>query len=219
MSDQRPRPSKEADEIRDIYADMAPRFDRFEPFDRLVTGRYRNRLFSHASGRVVDVACGTGVNFPYLPEDVHLVGIDLSEAMLARASERLAELDLDGEVRQADAADLPFGDDSFDTVISSLSTCTFPEPVAVLREMDRVCAPDGRILLLEHGRSSVGALARFQDWWAPRHFEKHACRWNQEPADLVSEAGLEALAVDRSLLGVITSMVVRPTGGDGPGVE
>ena len=198
VSDQRPRPSKEADEIREIYHDMAPRFDRFEPVDRLVTGRYRDRLFSRASGRVIDVACGTGVNFPYLPDDVDLVGIDLSEAMLARASERLAELDLEGEVRQADAADLPFEDDSFDTVISSLSTCTFPEPVAVLREMDRVCAPDGRILLLEHGRSSVGALARFQDWWAPRHFEKHGCRWNQEPADLVAEAGLEAMAVDRS---------------------
>ena len=211
MSDQRPRPSKSADEIREIYADMAPRFARFEPFDRLVTGRYRERLFSHASGRVLDVACGTGVNFPYLPDDVDLVGIDLSEAMLARARERIAELGLDGEVRQADAADLPFEDDRFDTVISSLSTCTFPEPIAVLREMDRVCDPDGRILLLEHGRSSVGPIARFQDWWAPRHFETHGCRWNQEPADVVAEAGLEPMAVDRAMLGVLTSMVVRPT--------
>ena len=215
MSEQRPRPSKDADEIREIYREMAPRFDRFERLDRLVTGRYRERLFSHATGRVLDVACGTGVNFPYLPADVELVGIDLSEAMLDRAGERLTELGLDGEVRQADAADLPFEDDGFDTVISSLSTCTFPDPIAVLREMDRVCDPGGRILLLEHGRSSVGAVARFQDWWAPRHFEKHACRWNQEPADLVAEAGLEALAVDRSLLGVITSMVVRPTPADG----
>lgn len=211
MSDQRPRPSKSNDEVREIYRDMAPRFDRFEPFDRLVTGRYRERLFSRASGRVLDVACGTGVNFPYLPAGVDLVGIDLSEAMLARARERLAELDLDGEVRRADAADLPFEDDRFDTVVSSLSTCTFPEPVAVLREMDRVCAPEGRILLLEHGRSSVGTVARFQDWWAPRHFETHGCRWNQEPADLVAEAGLETMAVERSLLGILTSMVVRPT--------
>ena len=215
MSDQRPRPSKSNDEVREIYRDMAPRFDRFEPFDRFVTGRYRERLFSQASGRVLDVACGTGVNFPYLPAGVDLVGIDLSEAMLARARERLAELDLDGEVRRADAADLPFEDDRFDTVVSSLSTCTFPAPVAVLREMDRVCAPDGRILLLEHGRSSVGTVARFQDWWAPRHFETHGCRWNQEPADLVAEAGLETMAVERSLLGVLTSMVVRPSAGDG----
>ena len=211
MSEQRPRPSKDADEIREIYADQAPRFERFEPVDRLVLGRYRERLFSHASGRVLDVACGTGANFPYLPRDVELVGVDLSEAMLARARERLADLDLDGGVRRADAADLPFADDSFETVISSLSTCTFPEPLAVLREIDRVCAPDGRILLLEHGRSSVGPIARFQDWWAPRHFEAHGCRWNQEPADVVAEAGLEAMAVDRSLLGIVTSIVVRPS--------
>ena len=215
MSEQHPRRAKTTDEIKDIYAENAPCFDRFEPVDRFVTGRYRERLFSNATGRVLDVACGTGVNFPYLPDDVHLVGIDISEAMLHRARERLAGLDLDGEVREADAADLPFEDGSFDTVISSLSTCTFPEPIAVLREMDRVCDPEGRILLLEHGRSSVGPIARFQDWWAPRHFEKHACRWNQEPANLVDEAGLEAMAVERSLLGVLTSMVVRPTSGGG----
>ena len=211
VSEQRERPSKDAEELRRIYAEMAPQFDRFEPVDRLITGRYRRRLFGRAGGRVLDVACGTGVNFPYLPPDVDLVGIDLSPAMVARARERVAGLGLDAEVRQGDATDLPFEDDGFDTVISSLSTCTFPDPIAVLREMDRVCAPDGVILLLEHGRSSVGPVARFQDWWAPRHFEKHGCRWNQEPADLVAEAGLEAVAVDRALLGVVTSMVVRPT--------
>ncbi|HKJ59494.1 MAG TPA: class I SAM-dependent methyltransferase, partial [Halobacteriales archaeon] len=170
--------------------------------------------FSRAAGRVLDVACGTGVNFPYLPDGVELVGVDLSPEMAARARARAAELGLDAEVRVGDAVDLPFDAGSFDTVVSSLSTCTFPDPVATLREMDRVCSPEGRILLFEHGRSSLGPVARFQDWWAPRHFDKHGCRWNQEPADLVAEAGLEAVEVRRSLLGVLTRMVVRPTPSD-----
>ena len=206
----RERPAKDPDELRSVYEDMAPRFARFEPLDRLVTGRYRERVFSRAEGRVLDVACGTGVNFRYLPDDVDLVGIDLSEAMLSRAREQAMELGIDADLQQADASDLPFPDDSFDAVVSSLSTCTFPEPVAVLREMDRVCRPDGRILLLEHGRSSVEPIARFQDWWAPRHFESTGCRWNQEPAALVAEAGFESVRVRRRLFGIVTTLDIRP---------
>jgi len=213
-ADSRERPAKRPEEIEAVYEDMAPRFARFEPLDRLFTGRYREQLFFRASGRVLDVACGTGINFRYLPEDVELVGLDLSEPMLERAREQAAELGRDADLRRADATELPFDDDSFDTVISSLSTCTFPEPVAVLREMDRVCRPDGRILLLEHGRSSLGPVARFQDWWAPRHFESTGCRWNQEPAELVAEAGFDDFDVRKRVLGIITTLRIRPTNRD-----
>lgn len=211
MADSQARPGKDPEALRQIYTDMAGRFERYEPLDRLFLGGARRRLFGQAAGRVLDVACGTGVNVPYLPPGVRVVGVDLSPAMAARARSRLADLDVDGEVRVGDAADLPFPDGHFDTVLSSLSTCTFPDPIAVLREMDRVCAADGRLLLLEHGRSSVGPIARVQDWWAPRHFAKHGCRWNQEPVDVVVEAGLEPVSVRRGALGVLTSMVVRPS--------
>ena len=211
MSQPSERRAKTAEELQGIYAEMASTFDRFEAVDRLLVGPHRRRLFSRAEGQVLDVACGTGINFPYLADGVDLVGIDLSPAMLASARDRTRNLGVDADLRRADAADLPFEDDAFDAVISSLSTCTFPDPVAVLREMNRVCARDGRILLLEHGRSSVGPIARFQDWWAPRHFETHGCRWNQEPVDVVAEAGLELVSVRRGALGVLTSMVVRPS--------
>ncbi|SFR92305.1 Ubiquinone/menaquinone biosynthesis C-methylase UbiE [Halomicrobium zhouii] len=212
-AESRDRPAKEPEEIEAVYEDVAPKFARFEALDRLFTGRYRERLFSRADGRVLDVACGTGINFRYLPDGVELAGVDLSEAMLSAARDQATDLGLDVDLRRADAADLPYPDDSFDTVISSLSTCTFPEPIAVLREMDRVCRPDGRILLLEHGRSSLGPVARFQDWWAPRHFEKMGCRWNQEPADLVAEAGFDSFEVRKRFLGIITMLKVRPTTG------
>ncbi|MCU4801271.1 methyltransferase domain-containing protein [Halobacteria archaeon HArc-gm2] len=210
-AESRERPTKEPEEIEAVYEDVAPKFARFEALDRLFTGRYREQLFSRADGRVLDVACGTGINFRYLPDDVELTGVDLSEAMLERAREQAAELGRDVDLQRADAADLPYPDDSFDTVISSLSTCTFPEPITVLREMDRVCRPDGRILLLEHGRSSLGPVARFQDWWAPRHFESMGCRWNQEPADLVAEAGFDSFEVRKRFLGIITLLKIRPT--------
>ncbi|WP_129112871.1 class I SAM-dependent methyltransferase [Halegenticoccus tardaugens] len=206
------RPSKSPAEIARIYDEEASLVERLGPIDRFLTGRYRRLTFSRASGRVLDVACGTGANFPYLPADVELTGVDLSEEMLAAASRRAAKLDLDADLRVMDASDLDFPDDSFDAVISSLSTCTFPDPGAVLREMARVCEPDGRILLLEHGRSSAGPVARFQDWRAEAHFERMGCRWNQEPTAVVREAGLAVRRVRRGALGILTAMEVDPAG-------
>jgi len=202
---------KSAQDVQATYADVADRFARFAWLDRLFTGRFRRRQFGDASGRVLDVACGTGTNFPYLPQSIDLVGVDLSPEMLANARDELDRLDLDGSLCRMDAASLAVPDDSFDTVISALSTCTFPDPVAALQEMDRVCKPDGRILLLEHGQSDVGPVARFLDWRAESHYEKMGCRWNQEPLDLVEAAGLPVVESRSAVLGIVTAIEARPT--------
>ncbi len=208
-----PRPFS-ADAIRGVYADQARTMARLDVCNRLLTGRARRRLFGRAEGRVLDVACGVGTNRRYLPEGTTYVGLDLSPAMLAQAADRVADDGGDGPgvlgLCEGDAERLPFGDDAVDTVISSLSTCTFPDPVAALDEFARVCRPDGRVLLLEHGRSSVGPVARFQEWRAEAHYRKHACRWTQEPLDVV---GASRLTVERSrtgMLGALTAVEARP---------
>lgn len=201
-------------EIRSVYAEQADWIHRMDWFDRRFTGRYRRQLFAAANGRVLDVACGTGPNFRYLPDTVDLTGIDISPEMLAKARQRLEPLDVDGTLYEMDAQALEFPDDSFDTVLSSLSTCTFPEPIAALRELSRVCRPDGQILLLEHGRSDVESIARFQDWRAEAHYEKMGCRWNQEPTKLVADAGLSTRRTSTRLLGIITMIQARPASHD-----
>jgi len=198
-------------EIRTSYADFADSMQRFEWLDRAITGRHRRRRFGDVDGKVLDVACGTGTNFRYLSETVELVGIDISPEMLTKAEDTLAELGRDGTVREMNAHDLAFPDDSFDAVISALSTCTFPDPVAALREMDRVCKPDGTIRLVEHGRSSVGPIARFQEWRADAHYEQSGCRWTQEPREIVAEAGLSVEETSTGLFGTITTFEITPT--------
>ncbi|MFC4408348.1 class I SAM-dependent methyltransferase [Haloarchaeobius iranensis] len=197
-------------EIQAAYAEYADAFERFAVVGRAVTGRYRRRQFADAEGRVLDVACGTGTNFRYLPEHVDLVAVDISPEMLSKARETLAGLPVDGDLQRMDAASLSFDDDSFDTVVSALSTCTFPDPVAALREMERVCEPDGRILLVEHGLSDFGPLARYQRWRADAHYEKAGCRWTQEPLAVVEEAGLQVENARTGLLGMVTSIECRP---------
>lgn len=204
-----PRPST-LDDVREVYAEQASTLDRCNWCNRLFTGRFRRRQFWSAEGRVLDVACGVGTNLEYLPSDVAYVGIDASPEVLQRAAKRYEQLTVGDTLREMDAQDLAFPDDSFDTVISSLSTCTFPDPQAALAEMGRVCAPGGRILLLEHGRSDVGAIARLQDRFADWHYENHACRWNQEPIALVEQSPLTVRDHWSAALGILTGIEALP---------
>jgi len=199
-----------ARDVVETYADQARWMGRMAWLDRLLVGRYRARAFADAEGRVLDVACGVGTNVSALPADVAYVGVDLSPAVLEEAETRHPQLERGETLREMDAQDLEFPDDSFDTVISALSTCTFPDPYAALAEMARVCKPDGRVLLLEHGRSDVGPVARFQDWRADAHYEKHACRWNQEPVALVAASALSVREHWTALLGILTGIEAVP---------
>jgi len=201
-------------DIRDSYAEYADGIRRLEWLDRLVIGRHRRHRFGDVDRRVLDVACGTGTNFRYLPETVELVGVDISPEMLTQAEATLADLGRDGTLREMDAQDLAFPDDSFDTVISALSTCTFPDPIAALREMDRVCKPEGTIRLVEHGRSDVGPIAKYQEWRADAHYAKTGCRWTQEPRELVSQAGLTVRDTSTGLFGTITTFEITPNQGE-----
>jgi ubiquinone/menaquinone biosynthesis C-methylase UbiE len=203
-------PTHSNEDVRKTYREQAATMARLDPLNGLLTGRYRRRLFGTASGRVLDVACGVGTNERYLPEDCAYVGVDISPDMLAKARERLAGRRRAITLQKMDARDLDCPDDSFDTVISSLSTCTFPDPITALAEMGRVCRPDGRVLLLEHGRSSVGPIAQFQDWRADAHFRKHHCRWNQEPLEVIERSPLVAEDHSTAVLGVLTAIEARP---------
>lgn len=130
--------------------------------------------------------------------------------MLSVTRKRAAKLSLDVSFLLADAEALPFPEKSFDTVVSSLTTCTFPNPVAALREMARVCLPQGRILLLEHGRSNREWLGRLQDRRADRHARQLGCHWNREPLELVQEASLNVVEAQRVFFGIFHEIQAEP---------
>lgn len=197
-------------DVKETYREQATTMAKMDWLNRAFSGRYRQALFADATGKILDVACGVGTNAHYLPEDIEYVGIDISDPVLSEARQRLKNSSRETTLHQMDAQDIDFPDNSFDTVISSLSTCTLPNPVAALSEMARVCASDGQILLLEHGRSSVNLIARYQDWRADAHFEKHSCRWNQEPLDVIAESPLMIINSSTAVLGTLTAIEARP---------
>jgi ubiquinone/menaquinone biosynthesis C-methylase UbiE len=199
-------------ELRDKYAALAPRYDRIEtPAELLGLRRLRREMLRSAAGDVLEVAAGTGMNFPYYPPGCTITAVDLSPAMLDIARERAGRLGMPVTFAVMPAEELAFPDAHFATVVSSLSTCTFPDPLAALREMARVCRPEGRILLLEHGRSRVGWVGRWQDRRAERHAQSSGCWWNREPRQLVEQAGLDIISARRTFFGVYHVIVAAPS--------
>lgn len=190
------------DEIRRRYDRYAAWYDRLEwLLEALHLRGLRRRLLAHASGRVLEVAAGTGANLRWFPPGCRLTLADLSAGMLALARRRAACLGVAPGFVLAAAEQLPFTDAAFDTVVTSLSTCTFADPAAAVREMARVCRPGGRILMLEHGRSDRARLARWQDRRAEGHARRLGCWWNRDPLAAVRAAGFEPHSVARSLAG------------------
>ena len=201
------------DELQVAFDELAAQYEKKTWFDQHVLGvaRQRKQLMSMAHGKILDVACGTGLNFPMFPATAEITVIDLSPCMLEIAQQKAALLRLNVQRKVMDAQKLEFPDGHFDTVTSTLSTCTFPDPVLALREMKRVCRPDGLILLLEHGHSSMPWLANYQDRHVLQHYQQSAgCRWNQDPLDLVRAAGLKILNSKRFGLGMFHAIEASP---------
>jgi ubiquinone/menaquinone biosynthesis C-methylase UbiE len=198
--------------------DLSTKYDRFAPWYDWLEGilnvlglsRLRRKLLRRASGKVLEVAVGTGKNLPYYQRDRRIIALDLSSEMLKVARNRVANLSLPISFLVADAEALPFRGNSFDTVVSSLSTCTFPDPVGALKEMARVCRREGRVLLLEHGRSDREPLGRWQDRHADQFAKPLGCHWNREPIDMVRKAGLEVNAGRRFFLGIFHQIEAAP---------
>ena len=209
MSKSGPRP-----EIARKYDDYAAKYDKADAvLELLGLRRLRRNLLTHATGSVLEVAVGTGSNLTHYSKDCSITAIDLSEGMMGFAKKKASDLGLQIDVKSMAAEDLSFPDNSFDTAVVTFTTCTFPDPVKVLCEMARVCKPNGKMLLLEHGRSNRGWLGRFQDWRAEKRAKQLSCVWNREPLDMVLEAGLQVISAKRSFLGVFHSIVASPPKG------
>jgi phosphatidylethanolamine/phosphatidyl-N-methylethanolamine N-methyltransferase len=151
----------ENDFVTKVYENIAWMYDyTFGP--TLHAGRIQaiQRMGIKAGDRVLEVGVGTGINAGLYPSDCIVTGIDLSEPMLEKARERVLRKGVANiRLLAMDAADLKFPDNSFDIVYAPYVISVVPDPVAVVREMRRVCRPGGRLVILNHfrGTNRLGA--------------------------------------------------------------
>ena len=110
----------------------------------------REWVCRQARGHTLEVGVGTGLNLRWYATDIELVAVDLESQRLVVAAERAHELGRSARVAVADAQRLPFDDDTFDTVVSTLAICDVDNREATLAEVYRVVRPGGLLLLLDH---------------------------------------------------------------------
>lgn len=153
----------------------------------------RRDMLSRARGRTVELGSGTGLNLGHYPDDLdELILTEPEAAMRTRLARRLRHSRRQARVLDAAAEQLPFADETVDTVVSTLVLCTVDDPDPVLREIGRVLRPGGQLLFIEHVRSESPRLAHWQDRLADpwRRFAE-GCHCNRATLELIRASGLK----------------------------
>lgn len=165
----------------------------------------------NAQGAVLEVGCGTGRNFPYYSDDkvTKIVAVDSAPGMLLQAMKK-AKAGKNISFDVMNAHELKFPDESFDTVVDTFGLCSYDDPVAVLREMSRVCKPQGKILLVEHGKGSYDWINKTIDRGAQQHACNWGCIWNRDIHALVTKAGLKITSSSRWHFGTTYLIEAEP---------
>lgn len=126
-------------------------------------------LINRRSGSVLEVGVGTGLSLPRYGDHLTIAGVDLSPDMLKKAEERVVKNGLqnvDG-LYEMDARNLDFEDEKFDTVVAMYVMTVVPEPELVMEELERVCAPGGQVILVNHFSQDHGARGWIERRMAP----------------------------------------------------
>lgn len=140
----------------DTYQRIAPLYDAMESLWEVTwKKRVRLMLFDGLGGNILDAGIGTGLNIPFYPADAEITGGDLSPKMLGYATLRARRHGRDVALMSMDLRNIALPDDYFDGIVSAFVFCTLSDQdrLAALRELGRICKPDGTIRILDYKMS------------------------------------------------------------------
>lgn len=162
--------------------------------------KQRRQALAPLHGHVLEIGFGTGLNLQFYPDQVtKLTALD-SERMLPKmVDKRIAQARVPVEQLQLDASGrLPFEDDVFDGIVTTLTLCSIADVESALSEIRRVLKPDGEYVFLEHGRSDDPRVATRQDFWNPiQKIIACGCNMNRPIDLLIMGADMEMIQLDR----------------------
>jgi ubiquinone/menaquinone biosynthesis C-methylase UbiE len=188
-----------------IYDKFAKGYDKFfAPLQFLGLEKWRAETLTllPENASILEVGCGTGLNFKHYPKFKRATAIEFSFEMISRAREKTKTISL----LQANAESLPFANDTFDAAFATLVFCSIVNPENAFRELRRVVRANGKIILLEHVRPE-GALGKAFDTLSKitaKYFEDH---FNRETAKTVAASGLNVLEVRKKLGGTVNLII------------
>jgi ubiquinone/menaquinone biosynthesis C-methylase UbiE len=165
--------------------------------------KQREKVVPRASGTVLEIGIGTGLNLPYYDASSveRLIGLDPSEKSWELAVERAAHLDFDVEFIGLPGEQIPLEDASVDTVLVTFALCTIPDPVAALHGMARVLRPGGSLIFCEHGKAPDANVCQWQDRINP-FWRRIAggCHVNRDIPELLKVGGFDIVDMETSYL-------------------
>lgn len=129
---------------------------------------YRERLLSHAQGRVLEIGIGSGLNLPFYGSRVdEIVGLEPSTRLIAMAQHSADRSTVPVRLIAGSAETIPLDEESIDTVVTTWTLCSIPNPLGALREMRRVLKSAGRLLFVEHGLAPEKDVQKWQHRLTP----------------------------------------------------
>jgi len=163
---------------------------------------YRSRVVSSATGRVLEVGIGSGLNLPFYGNTVaEIIGLEPSPKLLdmANAAARKSQIPL--RLIEGTAEAIPIEQQSVDAVVTTWTMCSIPEIQSALREMRRVLRPGGHLLFVEHGRAPEPGVRWWQDHLTPawKHLSG-GCHLNRAIEELIESAGFRIERLDRGYM-------------------
>ena len=154
--------------------------------------RLRGQWVPQARGTVLEVGIGSGLNLPFYSSEVQTVfAVEPSLKLRRMAGDRLTGTNIKVEFLAQSAEELlPLSDESVDTIVMTWTLCSIPDAPRALAQMKRVLKADGRLLFIEHGRSSDAGVVVWQDRLTPV-WKKigGGCHLNRKIDELLSTAG------------------------------
>ncbi|XEC96563.1 class I SAM-dependent methyltransferase [Paenibacillus tarimensis] len=169
----------------------------------------RTELLKEAYGNVLEVGCGTGINFSFY-RDVKVTALEPNSVFRDAAIKQVNQAQVPIQIVEGSAEAMPFDDDAFDTVVGTLVFCSIPDPTQAVREVMRVCKPGGKILLFEHVRHEHTMLAAMQDFFTPLWKRLcDGCHLNRSTAEVLIQEGVEIVRIHKHMNNIFISVVAR----------
>ncbi|MEK7650382.1 MAG: class I SAM-dependent methyltransferase [Patescibacteria group bacterium] len=159
--------------------------------------RHRVDVVNEVSGVVLEIGFGSGLNLPYYTNTSKLYALDPSEGLYTLAQERIRNVSFSIEHLRASAESIPLPDNTLDSVVSTWSLCSIPNPEIALREIFRVLKPGGKFSFVEHGKSPKSFIFKIQNFLTPISTRiAGGCHLNREIEKLILDAGFEMQKIE-----------------------
>lgn len=177
------------------------------PLEKTQLEKVRADLIRRAQGRVLEIGFGTGANFRYYRNVERIDAIEPNPAMSKQAASQIKKSPIPIYTYRAIAEELPFTDNTFDSVVATLVFCTIPDPIRAMQEICRVSRPGAKILLFEHVKMNQKILGHTQEALTPIWRKIcDGCHLNRDTLGLVEQSGLDIQKVSSNYGGLFLTI-------------